>query len=232
MRGIPYTSLSQLHVRQAATPAHSQRRERERQSDGRRCVLTGSFACLPGCRYDVASWEFSNCAELQVIAPVESFHRKKQALGQHERGTTTQAFWNGNSTPNAPPTPSAAASSPAATAGGDVAQSSSAAASAPSSSSSSGGLSASPAASPSPSPSSPSTGLPRYFASSRPRSTFLQRYLRRHGPSVHHVAFLVPDLKRAKTRFQSFGYTVYGWSDRDPMWKECMNTRAATAMRG
>lgn len=61
------------------------------------------------------------------------------------------------------------------------------------------------------------------------RSTFLQRYLRRHGPSVHHVAFLVRDLKQAKERFQSFGYTVYGWSDRDPLWKECEFGTALTS---
>jgi hypothetical protein len=152
--------------------------------------------------YLSSTWEFANCAELQVIAPVESFQRKKQALSQQdERGTTTKAFWDGNSTPASPQQQQQQQqqASPAAAAGTEQLSSSSS------------------------SSSSSAAGIQRFTvtAASRPRSTFLQRYLRRHGPSVHHVAFLVPDLARAKARFQSFGYTIYGWSDRDPLWKEC-----------
>ena len=137
-----------------------------------------------------------------MIAPVDSFHRRKARLAAAgQPSATTQAFWNGNYT-SAPQT-----TSPPAT----IAAAAAAVTAAPTS------ITAAPVASSSASPSVAAHSTP----SSRPRSTFLQRYLRRHGPSVHHVAFLVPNLRQARERFRSFGYSIYGWSDRDPLWKEC-----------
>ena len=154
--------------------------------------------------YLSSTFEFANCAEMQVIAPVESFQRRRVKLNAQGHTTaTTRAFWNGNSTTNPPSPPPPLPQSPAATAPTSSAPKQ---------------LQQQPSAAP-------------MMVASR-RSTFLQRYLRRHGPSVHHVAFLVRDLKQAKERFQSFGYTIYGWSDRDPLWKECRcHTHAGVGAR-
>jgi hypothetical protein len=164
-------------------------------ASSRACSLS-SLLCPPPLSPLGPRREFSNTGELQVIAPVESFQRKVAVLSRSERPTTTKAFWEGNTSNGVPAVPTAAAAgTPAAN---------------PKSSGASSNVVAS----------SSSSIPPSVSLSSRSRSTFLQRFLRRHGPSVHHVAFLVPSLSRARKRFQSFGYTVYGYSDRDPLWKE------------
>ncbi len=49
---------------------------------------------------------------------------------------------------------------------------------------------------------------------------FLQRFLARHGPGVHHVTFRVPSLRDACARAAAHGYSVVGYNDSDPAWKE------------
>jgi methylmalonyl-CoA/ethylmalonyl-CoA epimerase len=49
---------------------------------------------------------------------------------------------------------------------------------------------------------------------------FLGRFLAAHGPGVHHVTFKVKDLREACDRAQSHGYSVVGYDDADPYWKE------------
>jgi catechol 2,3-dioxygenase-like lactoylglutathione lyase family enzyme len=48
---------------------------------------------------------------------------------------------------------------------------------------------------------------------------FLQRYLERHGPGIHHVTFKVPDLRAACDRAEAHGIRVVGYDDADPAWQ-------------
>jgi hypothetical protein len=50
--------------------------------------------------------------------------------------------------------------------------------------------------------------------------SFLQRFLARHGPGIHHVTFKVPSLKKACARAESHGYQIVGHDDSDPEWAE------------
>ncbi len=54
-----------------------------------------------------------------------------------------------------------------------------------------------------------------------PADGFLHRFLDRRGPSVHHVTFKVPDLRAAADRAEEIGYTIVGYDDSYPGWKEC-----------
>jgi len=54
-----------------------------------------------------------------------------------------------------------------------------------------------------------------------PPDGFLQRFLARRGPGVHHVTFKVPGLAEAAERARAAGYDVVGFLDDDPYWKEC-----------
>ena len=49
---------------------------------------------------------------------------------------------------------------------------------------------------------------------------FLHRFLARHGPGIHHVTFRVPRLREACERAQAHGYTIVGYDDSNPHWKE------------
>jgi catechol 2,3-dioxygenase-like lactoylglutathione lyase family enzyme len=49
---------------------------------------------------------------------------------------------------------------------------------------------------------------------------FLSRFLARHGPGIHHVTFTVPNLREVCDRAERHGYTVVGYDDADPDWKE------------
>ncbi len=50
---------------------------------------------------------------------------------------------------------------------------------------------------------------------------FVQRFLEARGPGIHHVTLKVPDLAAAAARMRSLGYSVVGYSDVVPSWKEC-----------
>ena len=54
----------------------------------------------------------------------------------------------------------------------------------------------------------------------RGEPAFLHRFLATHGPGVHHVTFRVPDLRAVCDRARAAGYTVVGYDDSDPRWKE------------
>jgi methylmalonyl-CoA/ethylmalonyl-CoA epimerase len=54
----------------------------------------------------------------------------------------------------------------------------------------------------------------------RGERAFLHRFLETHGPGVHHVTFRVPDLRAICHRAETAGYTIVGYSDSDPRWKE------------
>jgi methylmalonyl-CoA/ethylmalonyl-CoA epimerase len=47
---------------------------------------------------------------------------------------------------------------------------------------------------------------------------FLQRFLARHGPGIHHVTFRVPALRAACDRAEACGYRVVGYDDSNPAW--------------
>jgi methylmalonyl-CoA/ethylmalonyl-CoA epimerase len=49
---------------------------------------------------------------------------------------------------------------------------------------------------------------------------FLHRFLARHGPGIHHVTFKVPSLAEACERARARGYSIVGYDDSDPSWKE------------
>lgn len=49
---------------------------------------------------------------------------------------------------------------------------------------------------------------------------FLHRFLAARGPGIHHVTFKVPSLRDACDRAESLGYTVVGYHDASPYWKE------------
>jgi len=54
-----------------------------------------------------------------------------------------------------------------------------------------------------------------------PTGGFIHRFLKSCGPGVHHVTFTVPDLEAAAARAGAIGYSVVGYSDASPSWKEC-----------
>jgi hypothetical protein len=58
------------------------------------------------------------------------------------------------------------------------------------------------------------------IAPSGPPGGFLHRFLERHGPSVHHVTFKVPDLDAALEGVRASGLGVVGYDASNPGWKE------------
>ena len=49
---------------------------------------------------------------------------------------------------------------------------------------------------------------------------FLHRFLAQRGPGIHHVTFTVPDLREVCDRARAHGYSIVGYDDSDPEWKE------------
>jgi methylmalonyl-CoA/ethylmalonyl-CoA epimerase len=49
---------------------------------------------------------------------------------------------------------------------------------------------------------------------------FLHRFLTQRGPGIHHVTFAVPSLVDACERARAHGYSIVGYDDSDPEWKE------------
>ena len=49
---------------------------------------------------------------------------------------------------------------------------------------------------------------------------FLHRFLEQRGPGIHHVTFTVPSLRAACDRAEAHGYTIVGYNDANPHWKE------------
>jgi len=49
---------------------------------------------------------------------------------------------------------------------------------------------------------------------------FLHRFLAQRGPGIHHVTFTVPSLVAACERAGAHGYSIVGYDDSDPEWKE------------
>lgn len=49
---------------------------------------------------------------------------------------------------------------------------------------------------------------------------FLHRFIAQHGPGIHHVTFTVPSLVAACDRARAHGYSIVGYDDSDPEWKE------------
>ena len=49
---------------------------------------------------------------------------------------------------------------------------------------------------------------------------FLHRFIAQRGPGIHHVTFTVPSLVDACERARAHGYTIVGYDDSDPEWKE------------
>ena len=49
---------------------------------------------------------------------------------------------------------------------------------------------------------------------------FLHRFLAQRGPGIHHVTFTVPSLVAAFDRASAHGYSIVGYDDSDPEWKE------------
>jgi len=49
---------------------------------------------------------------------------------------------------------------------------------------------------------------------------FLNRYLDEHGEGLHHLTFKVTDIGKAVARAKELGFTVVGFNDSDPDWKE------------
>ena len=53
-----------------------------------------------------------------------------------------------------------------------------------------------------------------------PPDGFLQRFLARGGPRIHHVTFKVPSLDGICARAATLGYTIVGSDRSDPHWQE------------
>ena len=49
---------------------------------------------------------------------------------------------------------------------------------------------------------------------------FLHRFLAQRGPGIHHVTFTVTSLVAACERARAHGYSIVGYDDSDPEWKE------------
>jgi methylmalonyl-CoA/ethylmalonyl-CoA epimerase len=49
---------------------------------------------------------------------------------------------------------------------------------------------------------------------------FLHRFIAQRGPGIHHVTFTVPSLVEACARARASGYSIVGYDDSDPEWKE------------
>jgi methylmalonyl-CoA/ethylmalonyl-CoA epimerase len=49
---------------------------------------------------------------------------------------------------------------------------------------------------------------------------FLHRFIAQRGPGIHHVTFKVPSLVEACERARAQGYSIVGYDDSDPEWKE------------
>lgn len=49
---------------------------------------------------------------------------------------------------------------------------------------------------------------------------FLHRFLAHRGPGIHHVTFTVGSLAEACARAEAHGYTIVGYDDSSPSWKE------------
>jgi methylmalonyl-CoA/ethylmalonyl-CoA epimerase len=49
---------------------------------------------------------------------------------------------------------------------------------------------------------------------------FLHRFLAQRGSGIPHVTFTVPDLDEACARARARGYSIVGYDDSDPQWKE------------
>jgi methylmalonyl-CoA/ethylmalonyl-CoA epimerase len=49
---------------------------------------------------------------------------------------------------------------------------------------------------------------------------FLHRFLTQRGSGIHHVTFTVPSLVDACERARAHGYSIVGYDDSDPEWKE------------
>jgi methylmalonyl-CoA/ethylmalonyl-CoA epimerase len=49
---------------------------------------------------------------------------------------------------------------------------------------------------------------------------FLHRFLAQRGRGIHHVTFTVPDLREVCDRARAHGYSIVGYDDSDPEWKE------------
>ena len=49
---------------------------------------------------------------------------------------------------------------------------------------------------------------------------FLHRFLATRGPGIHHVTFKVPSLRETCDRAEALGYTIVGFNDASPYWKE------------
>lgn len=49
---------------------------------------------------------------------------------------------------------------------------------------------------------------------------FLNRYLEEHGEGLHHLTFKVPDIGAAVARAEDLGFSVVGFDETNPDWKE------------
>ena len=49
---------------------------------------------------------------------------------------------------------------------------------------------------------------------------FLHRFIAQRGPGIHHVTFTVPSLVEVCDRARAHGYSIVGYDDSDPEWKE------------
>ncbi len=49
---------------------------------------------------------------------------------------------------------------------------------------------------------------------------FLHRFIAQRGPGIHHVTFTVPSLADACDRARAHGYSIVGYDDSHPEWKE------------
>jgi methylmalonyl-CoA epimerase len=52
------------------------------------------------------------------------------------------------------------------------------------------------------------------------KDNFLNRYLAEHGEGLHHLTFKVTDIAKAVERARELGFTVVGFDDSNPEWKE------------
>ncbi|MEE2703512.1 MAG: VOC family protein [Myxococcota bacterium] len=53
-----------------------------------------------------------------------------------------------------------------------------------------------------------------------PPDGFLRRFLKTHGPGIHHLTFYVPDLRKACDLAEHRGYRIVGYNDSHADWQE------------
>ena len=66
----------------------------------------------------------------------------------------------------------------------------------------------------------PGGGVIEFIEPDKTPDGFLARFLRMHGPGIHHATFKVPKIEIARDALEASGYEIVGFDDSSAAWKE------------